>query len=61
MPWPSPQILKIKKCKNNRILSKTCFQNPGVILQNFPRVMSPDPPRLVVPSALTQKLICDIT
>jgi len=48
-------------------LSKTCFQNAqkcvflGVILQNFPRGMSPDAPRMVMPSALPLKLICDVT
>ena len=48
-------------------MSKTCFQNAqkcvflGVILQNFPRGMSPDAPRMVVPSALPLKLICDVT
>jgi len=49
------------------VLSKTCFQNApkfvflGVILQNFPRGMHPDPYRMVVPSALALKLICDVT
>ena len=33
----------------------------GVILKNFPRGMPPDPPRMVVPSALPLKLICDVT
>ena len=48
-------------------MSKTCFQNArkcvflGVILQNFPGSMSPPPPRMVVPSALPLKLICDVT
>jgi len=65
VPWPPPQTLKIKKCKTT--LSKTCFQNAqrcvflGVILQNFPGGMPPDPPRMVVSSALPLKLICDVT
>ena len=48
-------------------MSKTCFQNAqkcvflGVILQNFPGGMPPYPPRIVVPSALPLKLICDVT
>ena len=56
VPWPALQTLKIKKVKT--VLSKTCFQNAqkcvflGVILQTFPRGMPPDPPRMVVPSAL---------
>jgi len=33
----------------------------GVILQNFPGGMPPDPPRMIVPLALPLKLICDIT
>jgi len=33
----------------------------GVILQNFPEGMPLDPPRMVVPSALPLKLICDVT
>jgi len=61
----TPQTLKIKIVKI--ILSKTCFQNAqkwvllGVILQNFPVGMIPDLPRMVVPSALPLKLICDVT
>jgi len=48
-------------------LSKTCFQNAqkcvflGVILQNFPGGLALDLPRMVVPSALLLKLICDVT
>jgi len=65
VPWPPPQTLKIKNVKT--VLSKTCFQNAqkcvflGVILQNFPGGMRPDLPRIVVPSALPLKLICDVT
>jgi len=65
VPWPPPQTLKIKNV--NTVLSKTCFQNAqkcvflGVILQNFPGGMTPDPHRMVVPSTLPLKLICDVT
>ena len=50
-----------------KALFETCFQNAqkcvflGVILQNFPRGMHLDPPRMVVPSTLSLKLICDVT
>jgi len=56
---------KLKKVKT--VLCKTCFQNAqkcvflGVILQNFPEGMSPDTPRMVVPLALSLKLICNVT
>jgi len=33
----------------------------GVILQHFPGGMPPDPPIMVVPSALPLKFICDVT
>ena len=62
----TPQILKTKK-NVKTVLSKNCFQNAqkcvflGVILQSFPRGMPPEPPRMVVPSALPLKLICDVT
>ena len=65
VPWSPPQTLKIKNVKTT--LSKTCFQNAqkcvclGVILQNFPGGTPPDPPRMVVSSALPLKLICDVT
>ena len=63
MPWPPPQTLQIKKFINSIsiftckcvILGVICVFL-GVILQNFPGGVTPDPSRMVV-----LKLICDVT
>jgi len=56
VPWPTPQTLKIKKCKT--VLSRTRIQNAktcvflGVILQNFPGACH---------DSTSLQLICDVT
>jgi len=63
VPWPPPQTLQIKKFINSIsiftckcvILGVICVFL-GVILQNFPGGVTPDPSRMVV-----LKLICDVT
>jgi len=47
------------------VISIVCFGRDihylGIMLQNFPGGMPPDPPIMVLPSVLPLKLICDVT
>ena len=55
MPWPLPQTLKMKKCKekpSSFSKSKTGFSRVLGVCPGF---------RFSVPSALPIKLICDVT
>ena len=64
MPWP-PQTLRIKKCKNsiiqNLLPECTKIRIFRCNFAKFSRGHAPGPPRMVVPSVLPLKLICDVT